>query len=413
MQVQELSLSRDDLVPDDNLEMITKHVIPYTRHLLLKSNGYHQVETWMMKYTLGRCSNKLKELTLDFDISEDEDEDDNGFDQEQEIPWNLEQLNLLNYDYKLHSEAFCLWLWKQCGQVKRLRIDGLDGIAQSLAEGMWAHMPNLCEIHLGSQWLDASDDNLAMILSRARHGWKVVKLGSIENFGDATRQALSKHFSILETLLVDRTDGFRSHDMVQVLSSTTKLCTLIDNFANSHGNLDSRRCNANVFIDRDSSTGLLNTWLCENSLRNFSVNIRGIPRPDLEGRGVVEETYPGQGREIQKQVYDRLGRLTKLESLQLGYTHPVGSKLTNKAIQMDCLEMSLESGLWKLKGLKSLKKLDVAHMAVRIGVREVQWMVEQWPRLHTICGLDSDEERVVKAVRWLRENHPEIELDAA
>ncbi|KAF9944865.1 hypothetical protein BGZ72_001885, partial [Mortierella alpina] len=55
--------------------------------------------------------------------------------------------------------------------------------------------------------------------------------------------------------------------------------------------------------------------------------------------------------------------------------------------QYECLEMTLESGLMNLHGLKKLQVLDVQGMAQRIGVDEVQWMTEHWPKLRAIYGL--------------------------
>ena len=130
----------------------------------------------------------------------------------------------------------------------------------------------------------------------------------------------------------------------------------------------------------------------------LEVKIAGIPRPDLERKVVVREAYPGQGREIQSQVYNRLGRLTNLETLRVG--DQVGR------FQYDCLEMSLESGLDKLSGLKALKELNTESLATKIGIKEVQWM-GNWPKLSTIYGLDG-RGRDVEAVEWLRANRPKI-----
>jgi hypothetical protein len=51
------------------------------------------------------------------------------------------------------------------------------------------------------------------------------------------------------------------------------------------------------------------------------------------------------------------------------------------------LEISLESGQHKLAGLKNLKNLDVRGLRTRIGLKEAQWMTEDWPSLRVITGL--------------------------
>ncbi|KAF9979678.1 hypothetical protein BGZ65_006193, partial [Modicella reniformis] len=112
------------------------------------------------------------------------------------------------------------------------------------------------------------------------------------------------------------------------------------------------------------------------------------------------------------QVYDRLARLTNLETLCLGYEQ---AGYLNNPRQWSCVEMSLESGLDKLSGLKALKELSVSRMGSKIGLKEVQWMTEQWPRLRVIYGLVREEKDYGKdqhgaAVKWLKEYHPEIDL---
>jgi hypothetical protein len=49
--------------------------------------------------------------------------------------------------------------------------------------------------------------------------------------------------------------------------------------------------------------------------------------------------------------------------------------------------MSLESGLEKLSGLKSLEELSVVGLATKIGDKEIQWMAENWPKLRVIYGV--------------------------
>jgi hypothetical protein len=54
--------------------------------------------------------------------------------------------------------------------------------------------------------------------------------------------------------------------------------------------------------------------------------------------------------------------------------------------------------------LKSMKILDIACLKTGIGVKEVQWMVEQWPKLHRIHGISGNRE----AVEWLRDHYPTL-----
>jgi len=107
-----------------------------------------------------------------------------------------------------------------------------------------------------------------------------------------------------------------------------------------------------VFTNRDQEAGTLRTWACEASLKDLKIKITGIPRSYVKEDEAEKETYPGQGREMQGQVYDRLARLTSLEVLWLKGD-------TRGRTASGCLDMSLESGLCTLSELKMLKELDV------------------------------------------------------
>ncbi|KAF9345259.1 hypothetical protein BGX34_004898 [Mortierella sp. NVP85] len=170
---------------------------------------------------------------------------------------------------------------------------------------------------------------------------------------------------------------------------------------------------AHTFIDRDSNTGALKTWACESTLKVLRIMVFDIPRPDLLEREnfswgftranmIKNEAYHGQGLEIQGQVYDRLARLTNLETLVLGEVYSKGLYYTG-------LAMTLESGLHRLSKMTALKELHVPHMTAWIGVEEVQWMTEHWPKLRVITdSAMSTFDR--EAVEWLQQHHPEVQL---
>lgn len=187
-----------------------------------------------------------------------------------------------------------------------------------------------------------------------------------------------KHCPTLETLVVKGCDGFMNNDIVRILSNSPKLSILFDNDNDSYWNDRIGRLHAEVFIDQDPTTGTLRPWACESTLKELIINITGIPRPDLQECTTVRELYPGQGREIQSQVYDRLARLTNLEKLWLGglgygpYSLDYEYAYETQDSRYDCLEVSLESGLWKLAGLKALKELNVTRMKTRIRLGEIQ-----------------------------------------
>ncbi|KAF9358336.1 hypothetical protein BGX26_001993 [Mortierella sp. AD094] len=255
-------------------------------------------------------------------------------------------------------------------------------------------MPKLSKIRLGENddlSGSLSDKEIATLLSSCRNGWKVVEIRETAEFYEASAAALIKHHNTLEVLVVGGA-YFESEDLVSLLSSAPNLRVLISIDDECYNDRPPAVIRANKFIDMDPATNSLKTWACDSCIKILKVKITEIPRPDLGARyGVVKESYDGQGREIQGQVYERLARFTSLETLWLGHHPDVESEKGQGGPcpdQMDCLEMSLDSGLQRLEGLKELRELSLANMNTRIGLDEVQWMAKHWPKLRVIRGLD-------------------------
>ncbi|KAF9940633.1 hypothetical protein BGZ65_006476 [Modicella reniformis] len=412
IQEQSLRLTTEDINSNDFLRTITELWLPHARHLHILSFNFDPfLESWKLKYLLNRCSNTLKELTLDIEISYAEDEkDDTDEWQEENEPksrrW-LKELVLTRCIDKSDAKAFWPWLWMQCGHVERLEVGMLHGISQSLVEGMLTFMPNLREITAGQDHMKASgltNNDVAAPLS----GWSVVETKHNMSILKVSKRILVRHFVTLKALEVSGV-YFTSDDLVRVLSSCPNLHTLSTIDAKHYREIMCPRFRADIFIDQVPDTVLLKTWACESSLKVLKIRIAGIPRPDLEEDGdIIDDVCPGQGLEIQSLVYDRLSRFTNLETLWLGHKQrSVYGR--SKGYQGSCLEMSLASGLQKLAGLKALRELNVLRMKTRIGLKEVQWMTENWPVLCNIYGLD-EKGNDKEVVKWLQEHHPEIDL---
>ncbi|KAG0246299.1 hypothetical protein B0O80DRAFT_499623 [Mortierella sp. GBAus27b] len=418
-------------------DVIAQFLLPRVRQL-----HFRDLESWTIKYLLTRCSEPLEELTLDIDPrdtgdtdygsdeehdgnearaeEDDDDDDDKVQDEDAEdsnVCWpRLKSLRLLSCNRR--PSGFWAWIWKQCGSVERLETGMIDkAVLQSLARGMLTNMPNLKEVTLGRDresqggTLDAEDEGVATIIAGCRRGWRTVEIKGIVQFGAAAMDALTRHFSTLEVLELSSRLDPESDYLVKVLASCPNLRSLAvtdddDNEGHTIPRPKSRTfIEADTFIDQNPCKNLLKPWLCEATLTKLSINIKKIPRPDLEIPMTAEE-YPGRGREIQNLVYDRLARLANLETLCLRVDPDIVFDT-----QYDCLEMSLESGLHRLSGLKKIKVLVVTRLQTKIGVKEVRWMTEHWPKLHAIHGITSPKDSDDKeAVKWLKQQHPGIKL---
>ncbi|KAF9948838.1 hypothetical protein BGZ65_007783 [Modicella reniformis] len=371
-----LELEQEELESDEILKVIVDYYLPHTRDLYI--NTFHLgfcMESWLLKHLLSRCSSRLEKLTLWVVVVGTEERKikwEGDHEENVEPEWLLKDLKLRFCIDKSNSKTFWPWLWKHCSRVKTLKADYIFDLVHSLAEGISTHMTDLTEIELGNGTWDRNlkDQEVAELLSSSYRGWKTVRLKHALECMLATKAALTQHFSTLEELVIDDGhNGFTRDDLITVLSSCPKLRMLIfsEDFA------------ATTFIDRNPDTGSLREWACEGSLKVLQVKITEVPRPDI----ISTEDYPGQGRGIQRQVYERLARLTKLEMLVLGHhSHSVHWHSS--------LEISLDSGLYWLEGLKELKALDLSCLEARIGVEEIEWMSKHWPKLDSIKGLSKE-----------------------
>jgi hypothetical protein len=392
----------------DKSKSVLAFTLPRLRRLNIR--GSLQGHPWLFNFksVLDQCSTTLECLDVDIDIPPS----DQAIDMKDEATGNesvgwtsLKNLILRHSADTWDAGPFWTWMCKRCSQVESLVVRRINKSTPGLVQAMLTHMPNLRGIAMGdfniSEFFrnredEMEDDVIAALLSGSRHGWKSVSVKTTAKLGPKSVNALAMHYSTLEEFYIDGNNDVPSSDLVQILRS----CPHLHTFCYTNMTNGSSAVYGEAFIDLDPDTGLLMPWLCEGSLKMLDIKIAGIQRPDLDMCALVE-AYPGQGREIQSQLYDRLGRLTHLETLRLG--DGFGGS------QYDCLEMSLESGLDKLSGLKSLKKLNVGRLETKIGINEVQWMVENWPELSIVGGLGVHRWDM-EAVEWLRKNCPKISV---
>ncbi|KAK3813004.1 MAG: hypothetical protein J3Q66DRAFT_371573 [Benniella sp.] len=391
IQIGELTLDWE-VVQWAMFNVVAEYLVPRVRRLRLGTNGSVTLSCSKLKYLLSHCSSTLEELTLQVQVTYDEEDKEQENDQEELKPWTqLKRLTLKSNHDGSDYKAFWPWLWRHCSKVEELQLGHLMPIFESLVEGTCDHMARLNRIHF-SRGTDS--EGIEVILSGGHQGWKEVNIANVP-LSSSIKEALMEHCSTLERLVIDGNCGFTDHEKVAFLAR----CPMLREFICTNIKWDSRLevlgLRAHTFIDQDPDTGALKTWACESSLKVLRVMIIDIPRPDLlekehPGLGftlpsmIKNEAYLGQGPEIQRQVYDRLARLTNLETLVLG-------EVASKWLYCVGLAMSLESGLHRLSRMTALKELHVPHLAMSIGVEEVQWMTEHWPKLRMITAFSMRE----------------------
>ncbi|KAK3811040.1 MAG: hypothetical protein J3Q66DRAFT_350843 [Benniella sp.] len=397
-QVEYLSVSTRilDLAPHDSQRAFYDFMVTRTRQLYIYG-GLPTSYADMSKLTnlLDQDSGTLKKLRLNVDAPAGTSrifklkEESNDI---QPKTWTFKELTLLYWV----DGSFWTWFFKQCRQVETLEVCNPDGTAQALAQAMLNHMPQLTEIILecseSSQMKE--DDVAALLLAGSTKGWRRVKLGPNTHPGRRVMDALEKHLPTLETLEFNGVcRGFWSKNMLPFLRFCPQLQSLV--------NIDITTLDVKTFIDRDPVTDTLRPWDCERTLKVLRFAITGIPRKDWPGHSIEGGSWFSQGYEIHNGLFDRLARLNHLEVLWLG-SHSHGN-------DNESLELSLESGLYKLAGLKKLKELYISGLCVKFGIKEVQWMVENWPRLRVIDGLKANGVHE-EVIGWIRKNHARISV---
>ncbi|KAF8943506.1 hypothetical protein BGZ47_005367 [Haplosporangium gracile] len=254
----------------------------------------------------------------------------------------------------------------------------------------------------GNQREDLDNNN-----SRPREAWTSIQikgcpLSSPTTFGAVLESC--KHG--LQNLLIYVGEYITSQDFQTILHTGTALRCFT--FYHSRPLLDCRVI-------------LRSTWSC-TLLTQLDIQITNIPRPDvlfdwkgdriiLEGENTTAHSEitainsMDKSRRLQREIYTRLASLVNLESLQLGaccpqerrvkITLPHNGKIGffDRGQQLNCLEMSLDSGLDILSRMKSLRILHVQSMEHRIGIREMKWFEREFPNFQFLFGVEEQTKR--------------------
>ncbi|KAG0372604.1 hypothetical protein BGX24_012819 [Mortierella sp. AD032] len=245
------------------------------------------------------------------------------------------------------------------------------------------------------------DEEFARFLDLSSAGWKrlcFLQTGEFDSIIDIKSQfakALLKHTGTLEVVRMHcKTEmDWRAVDELLCMAPLLKQVFF-------YGDYQSRRGGW-----MEAATIVGSSWICDN-LQIFGYQIGGIPRADItrniRNRPVSDSVTPGALQKsiaLQRQIYAKLARLTKLRQLTLGFP-PAETQLTyalefppgttrdwslgildkDTHGQFNCLAMTVESGLDLLKGLTELRTVDLRYMDVDVHrEKEQRWFKENWP----------------------------------
>ncbi|KAG0257331.1 hypothetical protein DFQ27_005200 [Actinomortierella ambigua] len=211
-----------------------------------------------------------------------------------------------------------------------------------------------------------SDAQLADIIRRSAH-WTHIDLHTCV-VGPLTADAIVENGAHLETLEVfdSGAKGLMGSHLQTVLCRAPHLLSL----------------QAHWLVEQDvihAADILSSDWVTTSLVRiDFKIDVPRATREDAPDSAAVQSS-----RDVQRQILRRLGQQKNLQWLAIGGMVII-PQLGGFRHQRNCLEMTLESGLDELAGLKSLEFLDVHHMDHRIGLPELEWMQEHLPNLQHI-----------------------------
>ncbi|KAF9541812.1 hypothetical protein EC957_002647 [Mortierella hygrophila] len=244
---------------------------------------------------------------------------------------------------------------------------------------------------------DAGDDRddcdggdgkyLAQLLDRCSAGLRVFsfspRLDSDRwsyTIGDKIVEALLKHAATLEVVRIGGDYACDWRHIDRLLCSLPKLKEIDFEFnclTNRGGRLE-----VTAVADSD--------WVCLD-LEVFGCAIKGIPRPEIPRTPIIDGKVRQGTREesldLQRRVYTKLAKLTKLRELRLSSELDEWTdeyrKINKKHIwQYDCLSMTLESGLDVLKDLRDLRLVVLWYLENGISnAEETKWVQTNWPQV--------------------------------
>ncbi|KAK5827734.1 hypothetical protein F5H01DRAFT_332140 [Linnemannia elongata] len=186
----------------------------------------------------------------------------------------------------------------------------------SNSDVLYTHCPKLTAMRVDGL---PSDKSFSLLLRSSAAGWKSFMVdGSLGFFGPLSAKALLDHAATLENVRLEGCTEFTSTNIQQLLCSAPRLRRF-------HG-ISIDRLHNDLALPADEL--IQSEWVCTD-LESFACKITRVPRPDLMKRtngglsastthtkGTIEASY-----QLQRRVYEQLGRLTKLRHLILGGRH--------------------------------------------------------------------------------------------
>lgn len=290
----------------------------------------------------------------------------------------IDQLTFLSHLVEARSIG---WMSPAIGQmpIQTLPLPTLADLKQFIKPTTW---PKLRALDLtgipGRQLVKFSDECIAHILDCVpEHQLEEFKLQG-STFGPLGAKALRRQFSCLQDLRLEP-DGIdaQSEFIQEAMESCPKLKVL----------------RAGMFSVRHMRQG--KPWICRG-LKELAVHV------DLESDrdGAVidkkvhkDPAYWTKYSSSRRYVFEQIGKLTELVELDTSMpSYSYGREMSYVNLSQSyrhpywTLDYQLPHGLDELGGLKKLERLDFSNTLQDLLQTDLEWMLENWPRLNMVTG---------------------------
>ncbi|KAG0363228.1 hypothetical protein BGX24_004949 [Mortierella sp. AD032] len=247
---------------------------------------------------------------------------------------------------------------------------------------------------------ESTDSNIAQVISIGPN-WTHIELFN-RWVGPLTTAAILDNCERLEVLdmVGSGTGELTGYHLQMILSKAPRLRSL-----QAHGVVGAQKI---------SSVDILSSEWATTSLEHIDFKIH-VPRVAADREDADDDDSSALrafSRDIQRQVLRRFGQQTHLRKLIIGggdfsFATDDFGEFDEFGRQIGCLEMTLDSGLDELGGLKQLKHMDIHHMNHRVGVPELEWMAFNLPKLKRLRGMHDNLRQEKEGVRkWLSSHQP-------
>ncbi|KAG0372391.1 hypothetical protein BGX24_000314 [Mortierella sp. AD032] len=302
--------------------------------------------------------------------------------------------------------------------LRRLKID-IVMESTLLFSLVTEHVPNLQELDIETPWRG----DVKALLDNLPEGLRTVRLNNVTHQVPREAQVISigpnwTHIELYKPYIGPLTAAaiVDNCERLEVLGITGGGDNRVWRLSGSHfqavlskaTRLRSLQARGLLGAERISSVDILSSEWATTSLEHvdFKINVPRVAADQEDADDDDSRALLASSRDIQRRVLRRFGQQTHLRRLVIG-----GLAISPETgwfhHQLQCLEMTLESGLDELEGLKELSHLDIQRMDHRVGVPELEWMVSNLPKLKQLLGMRDSWRPLREGVEeWLSSHQP-------